>query len=120
MLIKMKKSGEKAVKRVFVIWKNPLFYESARLLLKHPEIIWDDSTGDITTANEEIMRFQPDTILFEKTRPGIPADVMEVLEEKTWDMRIIGLSLDNNEICLYHLEHRMVGEAGDLLQFILG
>ena len=109
-----------AVRRVFLIWTNPLFHESARLLLKHPDVIWVGSTGDITTANEEIMRLHPDTILFEKTSAGIPTGVMEVLEVETWDVRIIGVSLDNNEISLYHHKHQTVGEAGDLLQFVLG
>jgi hypothetical protein len=109
-----------AVRRVFIIWTNPLFHESARLLLQHPDIIWVGATADITTAYEEIMRLHPDTILFEKTRAAIPADLMEILEVETWDIRIIGLSLDNNEISLYHHEHQTVGKAGDLLQFVLG
>jgi len=109
-----------AVRRVFVIWTNPLFHESARLLLKHRDIIWVGATADITTAHEEIMILHPDTILFEKTRAGIPAVVMKILEAETWDMRIIGLSLDNNEMILYYREHQTVVEAGDLLQFVLG
>jgi len=109
-----------AVRRVFVIWTNPLFHESARLLLKHPNITWVGAAADFTTAHEGIMRLHPDTILFEKTRAGIPVDVMEILEVETWDMRIIGLSLDNNEMSLYHRERQTVVEAGDLLQFVLG
>ncbi len=109
-----------AIRRVFVIWENPLFHESARLLLKHPDIIIVGAAHHFTTAHEEIMRLQPDTILFEKTRTGIPVDAMEIQEEITWDMRIIGLSLDNNEMSLYHRKHQLVVEAGDLLQFVLG
>lgn len=109
-----------AVRRVYAIWINPIFHESVRLLLKHPDIIWLGATADIPTAHEEIMRLQPDTILFEKTRTGIPADVIEILEVKTWEMRIIGLSLDDNEINLYLREHQTVLDAGDLLQYVLG
>ena len=109
-----------AVRRVFVIWTNPLFHESARLLLKHPDIIWVGATTDISIAREEIMNLQPDTILFEKTKTGIPSHVMEILEVGAWDTRIIGLSLDNNEMSLYHRQHQTVVEAGDLLQFVLG
>lgn len=108
------------VRRVFVIWTHSLFHESARLLLKHPDIIWVGAAADFTTAHEEIMRLRPDTILFEKTRAGILVEVMEILEVETWDMRIIGLSLDNNEMSLYHREHQTLVEAGDLLQFVLG
>ena len=109
-----------AIRRVFVIWTNPLFHESAHLLLKHPDITILGATADFTTAHEDITRLQPDTILFEKTSPGVPLNIMEILEMMTWDLRIIGLSLDNNELTLYHREHQMVIEAGDLLQFVLG
>lgn len=109
-----------AVRRVFVIWTNPLFRETARLLLNHPDVLWVGATANITTARNEIMRLHPDTILFEKTTAHILAEVMEILEEETWDVRIIGLGLDNNEISLYHHEHQTVGKAGDLLQFVLG
>jgi hypothetical protein len=108
-----------AMRRVFVIWTNPLFHESARLLLSHPDIIWVGAASDFTTAHEDIMRLHPDTILFEKTRAHILADVMEILEVEAWDLRVIGLSLDSNEISLYHRERQMVVEAGDLLQFVL-
>ena len=109
-----------AVRRVFVIWTNPLFHESARLLLKHPNVIWVGAAADFKTAHDEIMRLRPDTILFEKTRESNPMDVMEILGVETWDIRIIGLSLDNNEMSLYQREHQTVVEAGDLLQFVLG
>lgn len=109
-----------ANRSVYVIWKHPLFFESVRVLLKHPDVIWLGSTADITTAHQEIMRLHPDTILFEKTSATIPTDVLEILEEETGDIRIIGLSLDNNEISLYHRKHQMVVKATDLLQFVLG
>ena len=108
------------VRRVFVIWTNPLFHESVLMLLKHPDIIWLDATADVQTAYEEIMRLQPDTILIEKTGAGFPTRVMEILDVETWDMRIICMSLDNNEMSLFHHEHQTVLEAGDLLQFVLG
>jgi hypothetical protein len=109
-----------AARRVFVIWTNPLFQASIRLLLQHPDLIWAGATSDLMTAHEDILRLHPDTILFEKTGAGIPMDVMEILEADRWDIRIIGLSLDDNEISLYHREHQKVLEARDLLQFVLG
>lgn len=105
---------------VYVIWTHPIFHESIRLILKHPDIIWVGAAPDSATAHEEILKLHPDTILFEKTKAGIPVEVMEILEAETWDVRIIGLSLDNNEMSLYHREHQTVVQAGDLLQFVLG
>ena len=109
-----------AVRRVFVIWIHPLFHESVRLLLKHPDLIWVGASADFKAAHEDILRLLPDTIIFEKTEAGIPAEVVEILEIEKEDIRIIGLSMDDNEISLYHRERQMVMEIGDLLQFILG
>ena len=108
-----------AVRRVFLIWTNPLFHESTRLLLSHPDINWVGAASDFAIAHEEIMKLHPDTILFEKTGAGIQVDILEILEVEAWDMRIIGLSLENNEMSLYHHEHQTVVAAGDLLQFVL-
>lgn len=104
---------------VYVIWTHPLFHESVRLLLKHPSIIWLGATKDRSTAREEIARFHPDTILFEKTGGSIPVDLVEILEIEDWEMRIIGLSLDNNELSLYHRKQTRVVTADDLLRFVL-
>lgn len=107
-------------RRVFVIWVNSLFHESARMLLRHPNIIWVGDAKDFTTAHDAIMKFQPDTILFEKTKGGIPDGVLAMLDVQDWDMRIIELSLDDNEMSLYHREHQTIVKAGDLLQYVLG
>jgi hypothetical protein len=109
-----------AFRRVFVIWSHPLFHESVRLIMKHPNIIWVGSAEGVTTAQEEIQRLHPDTILFEKTEGNKPADVMEILDSDAWNVRIIGLCLDDNELNLYHHEHHTVVEPGDLVQFVLG
>jgi hypothetical protein len=108
------------VRRVFVIWTNPLFHKSVLLLLDHPDIIWVGETSEFMTAHEEIMRLHPDTILFEKTGVDFPVGLMEILKVETQDMRIIGVSLYNNEMSLLHRQHQAVLEAGDLLRFVLG
>ena len=108
------------VRRVFVIWTHPLFHETARLLLKHPDVIWVGAAQDISIVHEEILKLQPDTILFERTVAGFPADLMEIIQADTWDVRLIGLSLEDNKINLFQREHQTVVEAGDLLQFVLG
>lgn len=93
---------------MLVIRANPLFLESSRLLLKHPDIIWVGATSVLTTAQKEIVRLHPDTTIFEKTEGCILADVMEIPEVGKWDMRIIRPGLDNNEMTLYQREHHLV------------
>lgn len=106
-------------RRVYVIWTHPLFRESVHLLLSHPDVIWVGSATDLSTAYEEIMRFHPDTVLFENVGGSIPTEVMKILEVETWDIRIIELSLDHNELSLYSREHQTVVKADDLLRFVL-
>src|SRR5574340_358418 len=107
-------------RRVFLIWTNPLFHESARLLLEHPDIVWAGSGSDQTTLREEILALKPDTILFERTTASMPAIVMELINQAAQEVRIIGLSLEDDEVNLYHHEREPVLEAADLLQFVLG
>ena len=50
----------------------------------------------------------------------IPEYLIRLLGIDTWDMRLIGLSLEDNKVSLYHREQQAVVEAGDLLQYVLG
>ena len=71
-----------SLRRVFIIWTNPLFHDSVRLLLQDPEIIWVGATADMLTAHEEITNHHPATIFYRKTGAGIPADVIEILAKE--------------------------------------
>lgn len=108
------------LRRVYVLWTNPLFLESARLMLKHPNLLWLGSAQDINLAREDILKLNPDTILFERTGVDFPAGLLEIMEAESWDIRLIGLSLADNEISLLHRKHQTVVAAGDLLQYVLG
>lgn len=108
------------LRRVYVIWTNPLFCESARLMLKHPDLVWLGSAQNMNTAREEILKMRPDTIVFERIKDDFPAALLELLEVDSREMRIIGLSLGDNEISLLHREQQTVAAAGDLLQYVLG
>ncbi len=108
-----------ATRRVFVIWSNPLFHESLRLLLNHPEVEWVGATSDHAAAHDQIVSLCPDTILIEEEEGGnAPAETLEILEASSADMRVIRLSLVDNELKVYHREQRTVGRAEDLLRLI--
>lgn len=106
-------------RRVFVIWTHSIFYESVRLLLNHPEIELVGATSDYVAARGEILGLQPDTILIEEVSSGVRAEVMGILETSPWSVRIIGLSLADNRLSVYHREQWTVGQAGDLLRLVL-
>ncbi len=108
-----------ALRRVFVIWTHPLFYESVRLLLQHPDIEWVGATADRAVARSQIARLCPDTILIEEEEGGsVSAEALNVLDASSADVRVIRLSLADNELKVYHREQRTVAKAEDLLRLI--
>ena len=110
-----------AARRVFVIWSNPLFHESLRLLLNHPEVEWVGATSDHATAHDQIVSLFPDTILIEEEEESnASAETLEILGTGSADVRVIRLSLTDNELRIYHREQRTVGQAEDLLKLIRG
>lgn len=106
-------------KSVFIIWKNPLFHESVRLLLNHSEIEWLGSTSDIKAAKDEILKLKPDTILIEEMQGRTSMEVMRVLESQLWDVRIFGLNLTDNTLHVYHHQEQKILKADDLVRLIL-
>lgn len=109
-----------AARRVFVIWTHPIFYESVRLLLNHPDVELVGATSDYVAAKDEILDLQPDTILIEEAGASVRAEVMGILETSPWSVRVIGLSLAYNELRVYHREQRTVAREEDLLRLVLG
>jgi len=105
-------------RRIFIIWTNPLFHASVALLLNNPNIVVVGATSDYASARKEITKHEPDTVLYEKTGVGVPAEVLAVLESSSWPVRVYGLSLDDNELSVYHRERQNMGQAGDLLRII--
>lgn len=106
-------------RRVYVIWTHPLFHDSARLLLQHPEILWVGSSSDLAGAREDIRRLQPDTIVIEETGCVLPMDAIKFLEEERRSLRIIGLSLESDQMSLYDIECLAVTTVDELLQIAL-
>lgn|SRR5574337_242601 len=105
-------------RRVFVIWTHPLFHESVRLLLHHPDVEWVGATSDHAAAREQIVTLRPDTILVEEGEGGAPPEALEVLEACSWKVRVVGLGLDDNQMIVYRREQRTVAQAEDLLHLI--
>ena len=105
--------------KVFVIWTNPLFIKSIRLVLKHPDILIVGATSNYPNASRRITKLQPDTVLVETTAQMQPEDVLRLLDTCPWNMRVMLLSLDDNHLRSYHREQRAVEHADDLLITIL-
>ncbi len=107
-------------RRVFVIWRHPLFLESVRRLLVDPRIEWIGANSDHAAARAQVVSLRPDTILVEEADDdAVHANVIELLEAASSDSRVFRLSLAENQLSVFHREQRTVGEAGDLLRMVL-
>lgn len=109
-----------ATHQVYVIWAHPLVRDSLRKLLDHTDINWVGAASDFTIAVEEISRFHPDTILIEEVEGETTTSAfMEIVGKFHWNLRVVGVSLDDNQLSIYQHEHQTVGQPEDLIRMIL-
>jgi hypothetical protein len=107
--------------RVLIAWSNPLFRETVRVLLGHPEVEIMDANSECKPTWVEIAGFQPNAIIIEETveRPVTANLALQTFEICPWALYVIRLSLQDNEMLVYHREQQTVKDAGDLLCLIL-
>lgn len=104
---------------VYVIWSNPLFHDSLHQLLDHKNIKWVGSASDIPTAEEEIHKLHPDTILIEDVEEKSNTTIfMNIVDQFGWDFQVIGVSLNDNELNIFQHAKKMVGKPEDLIRLI--
>jgi hypothetical protein len=107
-------------RQVFILWLNPLFHETVRLLLDDPAIKVIGDSSDYDTVRETLQRLQPDTVIFEEDNDNARAcaEMFQVLEASTWELRVIRLSLLDNELKAYHREQSTVSSSEDLRRLV--
>jgi len=106
------------VRRVFVIWTHPLFFDFVRLLLRHPAIELVGATSDHATSQTEIDRLRPDAVIVEKAEEEeSPNEIVTILRSGPM---VIRLSLGTNDLSTYQRKLWTLGRAEDLSQVILG
>ena len=105
------------MRRVFVLWENPLFFDAVRLLLRQPGVALIGSTSDYNTLSEQTKVLKPDVVIIEKARAKDPDNkaALSLLKE---ELSVIFLSLDDNELSLYRSQHRTEASVDDLLNLI--
>lgn len=106
------------VRRVFVIWTNPLFHELVRLLLTHPDVEWVGATSDYTAAQIDISEIHPDTVVVEVAHDNLNL-VMAIMKASQGNVRIISLSMTDNELRLYEQQQQVLAKVEDLLSVLL-
>ncbi len=109
-----------ATHRVYVIWTNPLFHDSLLQLLAHTDIKWVGAASDFTIAVEEISRLHPDTILIEEQDGETTTTTfMEIVDKFQWNLRVVGVSLSDNQLSVYQHAQQTVGQPEDLIRLII-
>src|SRR5574341_880732 len=108
-------------RRVFIIWVHPLFYDTIRLLIVHPEVEVVGAGSVYTEALAEIEKLQPDTVIVEETEENkreAALETLRLLETSSWCSRIVRISLQDNDLWIYQREQRTISNKNDLLQII--
>jgi len=106
-------------RRLYVVWTNPIFRDSVRLLLAHPKVDLAGTTSEYVAAKEAILNLRPDTILVEEIEGIVPTNLMEILDTNHFDIRLISVSLDDNRLKIFHRQQWNIVQAEDLLRLIL-
>ena len=108
------------MKRIFMFSTHPLFGQGVESLLRREtglEVVGRET--DVDKAVERIKELQPDVVIVDSGDPACdptPA-VMRMLREGV-GARVIGLNLQDNTICIYRGEQRVVKEVKDLVEAI--
>lgn len=102
-----------------MIWKNPIFRDSLRMLLNHPDVEVVGNGNVLEQAALEIAGLKPNTILVEITNQHALLELLEILEHEKSQLQIIGMNMENNQATLFHRESRVVFHEDELLEIIL-
>ncbi|MEW6217247.1 MAG: hypothetical protein AB1543_06155 [Candidatus Bipolaricaulota bacterium] len=106
------------MRRVYIVWRNQLFHESVRLLLRHPSVALVGGTSDQASSQAQVTALEPDVVIVEKAEAGglSNGETLAILRRGP---KVIFLSLDDNEMSIYQRQHSTVASAEDLLRLIL-
>ena len=101
------------MKRIFMFSTNPLFGQGVESLLRREtglEVVGREA--DVDKAIGRIKELRPDVVILDSGDPACaftPA-VMRILREGV-GAKVIGLNLENNTMCIYRGEQRVVKEV---------
>lgn len=109
--------------QVFIVWENPLFFDSIRLLLAQLKIEVVGESSVYTDALGAIEKTHPEVVIIEETTQNTAEGalkIMQLLEDCSWCPHIVRMGLQNNEMWVYHRQRWIVNNKEDLLEIIRG
>ena len=110
------------MKRIFMLSSYPLFSQAVESLLRpETELAIVGRETDVDKATERIKELQPDVVIVDSGDPTSDptAAVMRILGLRS-GIRVIGLNLQDNTICIYRGEQRIARAVEDLVEAIKG
>lgn len=108
------------MQRVFILSAHPLFGEGVEGLLQRiPGVQVVGCAGDLDEALARIEELTPDVVLLDTGHPACPpaSAVAHVLElEACSEVRVVGVNMEDNTICVYLGERKQLADVSDLLR----
>jgi DNA-binding NarL/FixJ family response regulator len=108
------------VKRIFILSSHPLFSAGVETLLRDEvelEFVGRETNPDQAVAR--IKELKPDMVILDTNYVACNADpvLLRIFQEQL-GIKVIGMNLQDNRICIYHEEQRVVQSVDDLKSII--
>jgi DNA-binding NarL/FixJ family response regulator len=108
------------MKRIFILTSHPLFSIGVETLLQDDaglELVGRETDPD--RAIERIKELKPDVVILDTEQATCNSEpvLMRIFQEQL-GIHVIELNLQNNRICIYHEEQRIIRQVEDLRQAI--
>jgi DNA-binding NarL/FixJ family response regulator len=107
-----------AARKVFIIWKHPLFHETVRALLNHPELVCIGSSSEFS-ADQLLSDTPPDIIVIEEENHGQTVRIINLLLNHYAKIRLLALNLLDNEMSVFDYSFETVYKVNDFLSWVL-
>jgi hypothetical protein len=106
--------------RLFIVWSHPLLCRLVTLLLDDPELVIVGAASDYGVALEQLNSLQPDVIVVEETQDNTVTAIepIDILKACLWGPCVIRLSLQDNELRVYHQKQWIIGSREDFLHVV--
>ena len=106
--------------RLFIVWSHPLFRGLVTLLLEHPELAVVGAASEYGAALAQLESLKPDVIVVEETQDSAVRgfEAIDILKACSWAPRVIRMSLQDNELRVYHQQQWIIGSREDFLHVV--
>lgn len=108
---------------VFIVWENPIFFDSIRLLLTQLSIEVVGDSQVYAEALDAIEKVRPEMVVIEETAQNKSEELQRIthlLEDCSWGPYVFRMSLQDNEMWVYHRRRWTINDKEDLFEIIRG